>query len=97
MVHKSPPQLLIILLGFSLVISSVAVPASRSLLSNGEEFSRLSTQATPLQGLVDLRTGEETTETGEDQVIVGRMDLESTDYPGTGANNRHDPRTPGRP
>ena len=28
--------------------------------------------------------------------INGRMDLESTDYPGTGANNHHDPRTPGR-
>ncbi|KAK1317458.1 hypothetical protein QJS10_CPA05g00607 [Acorus calamus] len=27
----------------------------------------------------------------------GRMDLESNDYPGSGANNRHDPRNPGRP
>lgn len=29
--------------------------------------------------------------------IEGRMDMERTDYPGTGANNHHDPRTPGRP
>ncbi|XP_054802365.1 uncharacterized protein LOC129306059 [Prosopis cineraria] len=92
MVHKSPLQLVIILLGFSFAVSSVAVPASRSLRSNGEEFSRLSTQATPAQG---LRNGEEMIEMGE-EVIEGRMDLESTDYPGTGANNRHDPRTPGR-
>lgn len=28
-------------------------------------------------------------------VVEGRMDFESTDYPGTGANNRHDPKTPG--
>lgn len=28
-------------------------------------------------------------------VVEGRMDFESADYPGTGANNRHDPKTPG--
>lgn len=27
-------------------------------------------------------------------LVEGRMDLESTDYPGTGANNHHDPKTP---
>lgn len=32
----------------------------------------------------------------EEFAVEGRMDLESTDYPGTGANNRHDPRSPGR-
>ena len=26
-----------------------------------------------------------------------RIDLENNDYPGTGANNRHDPKTPGTP
>lgn len=41
-----------------------------------------------LQALVDLRN--------EEEVIEGRMDLESTDYPGTGANNRHDPKAPTR-
>ncbi|KAB1223151.1 hypothetical protein CJ030_MR2G016452 [Morella rubra] len=25
-----------------------------------------------------------------------RMDMESADYPGTGANNHHDPRSPGK-
>lgn len=39
-------------------------------------------------GLVDVGEGE--------GFIEGRMDMESTDYPGTGANNHHDPRTPGR-
>ncbi|KAJ7976458.1 Transmembrane protein [Quillaja saponaria] len=29
------------------------------------------------------------------EFVEGRMDLESTDYPGTGANNNHDPKTPG--
>lgn len=31
--------------------------------------------------------------------VVGRMDMEAgyTDYPGTGANRNHDPKTPGVP
>lgn len=34
----------------------------------------------------------------EEMIEMGirRKDFESADYPGTGANNRHDPRTPGR-
>jgi hypothetical protein len=47
------------------------------------------------QDKVDMREIEETFEVGEG-VIEGRMDLERTDYPGTGANNHHDPGTPGR-
>ncbi|KAI9070742.1 hypothetical protein K1719_026997 [Acacia pycnantha] len=89
MAHKSSLQLLIIILvAFSFVVSSVAVPASRSLLFIGEEFSRLSAQTTQFQDLVDLKD--------EEEEIEGRMDLESTDYPGTGANNRHDPKVPAR-
>ncbi|KAK4282071.1 hypothetical protein QN277_013491 [Acacia crassicarpa] len=90
MAHKSPLQLLIIifLVAFSFAVPSVAVPASRSLLSIGEEFSRLSMQTTPFQDLVDLKN--------EEEEIEGRMDLESTDYPGTGANNRHNPKVPAR-
>lgn len=42
-----------------------------------------------------MREIEETFEVGEG-VIEGRMDLQRTDYPGTGANNHHDPGTPGR-
>ncbi|KAK1278263.1 hypothetical protein QJS04_geneDACA003460 [Acorus gramineus] len=32
-----------------------------------------------------------------DELGHGRMDIESNDYPGSGANNRHDPKSPGRP
>lgn len=39
----------------------------------------------------------DTFEVGEGLVAEGRMDMEeSTDYPGTGANNHHDPKSPGR-
>ena len=29
----------------------------------------------------------------EEFMVERRIDLESNDYPGTGANNRHDPKT----
>ncbi|ONM36992.1 hypothetical protein ZEAMMB73_Zm00001d043096 [Zea mays] len=29
--------------------------------------------------------------------VAVRMDIEVNDYPGSGANNRHEPRSPGRP
>lgn len=29
--------------------------------------------------------------------VAARMDIEVNDYPGSGANNRHEPRSPGRP
>ncbi|KAI3772572.1 hypothetical protein L6452_03761 [Arctium lappa] len=31
-----------------------------------------------------------------DELTIRRMDLENTDYGGTGANDRHDPKSPGR-
>lgn len=39
---------------------------------------------------------EELFEMGEGTFSERRMDIESTDYPGTGANNHHDPKSPGR-
>lgn len=34
----------------------------------------------------------------EDEVSIhGRSDIESQDYPPSGANHSHEPRTPGRP
>lgn len=41
--------------------------------------------------------GEELFEVGEEGLFFERrMVMENTDYPGTGANNHHDPKTPGR-
>uniref|UniRef100_A0A2P2KYL1 Uncharacterized protein MANES_09G136400 n=1 Tax=Rhizophora mucronata TaxID=61149 RepID=A0A2P2KYL1_RHIMU len=93
MVHKGLLGLVMLFLVCSHVLSSVAVPATRSLLSNEENPS--SAQDFLVQDAPDLNDGDELTDVGEG-ISEGRMDMESTDYPGTGANNHHDPRTPGR-
>ncbi|KAG4912780.1 hypothetical protein AAZX31_19G106200 [Glycine max] len=95
MSFKSPLQLLIIiLLVFSFVVSSAALQTTRRLLPNKE---KLSTQITSDKGVEELRNGEEMLDMAEEFMVEGRIDLESNDYPGTGANNRHDPKTPGGP
>lgn len=49
-----------------------------------------------LQGAVEFRNGEEMFDTVEEFMVKERINLETEDYPGTGANNHHDPKTPGR-
>ncbi|RZC18560.1 hypothetical protein D0Y65_005696 [Glycine soja] len=49
------------------------------------------------QGVEELKNGEEMFDMAEEFMVERRIDLESNDYPGTGANNRHDPKTPGGP
>ncbi|CAN6587005.1 unnamed protein product [Malus baccata var. baccata] len=84
--------LLVLSLVFSYDLSSSAVPATRSL---GSEEKDLSVQES--LGLVDVGRGDEVFDAGEgESFIEGRMAIESEDYPGTGANNHHDPRTPGK-
>ncbi|KAG5041912.1 hypothetical protein AAZX31_03G006900 [Glycine max] len=93
---KSPLQLLIILLVFSFVLSSAALQTTRRLLPNKEKPP---TQITSdkFQGVEELKNGEEMFDMAEEFMVERRIDLESNDYPGTGANNRHDPKTPGGP
>ncbi|KAJ6763237.1 PROTEIN putative-RELATED [Salix purpurea] len=91
MVHKA--SLVLLILALSSVLSSVAVPATRSLKSNEEIPSEV--QELLPQDAVILTNGEMLIDVGKGY-IEGRMDFESTDYPGTGANNHHDPKTPGK-
>ncbi|KAE9599679.1 hypothetical protein Lal_00045946 [Lupinus albus] len=93
MMHKVSLQLLIILLIFSFVLSSAVVPTRRILLQKKDKSS---IQTTLVQDASDIRNGEEIFDMTEELMVEGRMDFERNDYPGTGANNRHDPKTPGR-
>ncbi|KAK7266979.1 hypothetical protein RIF29_19641 [Crotalaria pallida] len=93
MTHNSPLQWLIVLIIFSFVLSSAAVPTTRSLLSNTEKSSF---QATLVEGALEFRNERKMLVVEEELMVKERMVLESSDYPGTGANNRHDPKTPER-
>ncbi|CAL0322844.1 unnamed protein product [Lupinus luteus] len=93
MMHKVSLQLFIILLIFSFVLSSAVVPTRRSLLQKKDKSS---IQTTLVQDASDFRNGEDKFDMTEEFMVEGRMDFERNDYPGTGANNRHDPKTPGR-
>ncbi|KAK5785900.1 hypothetical protein PVK06_040522 [Gossypium arboreum] len=64
-----------------------------SLKSNKELPS--SVQDLLAQDVMELSYGEEVIAEG-DGFNGERMLMESTDYPGTGANKNHDPKTPGR-
>ncbi|XP_031379580.1 uncharacterized protein LOC116194823 [Punica granatum] len=86
-------RVLVLLLCFShLLLSSLAVPATRSLNSVAPEEEASSKQDT---APAHQEEGMDTLEVW-DGLIEGRMEMEeSTDYPGAGANHRHDPKSPG--
>ncbi|KAG6580910.1 hypothetical protein SDJN03_20912, partial [Cucurbita argyrosperma subsp. sororia] len=85
-ISLSLQRLLLLFLGFSLLLSSVAVPTTRIFKST---FDQPSAQDFVFQDVRDLEFN------GGD--LFGRFVLENNDYPGTGANNHHDPNTPAKP
>ncbi|PSS15795.1 DNA ligase [Actinidia chinensis var. chinensis] len=93
MEHKGLVPVLVLFLGFSFVLSCVAVPTSRSLKSfQGDPFVQ---DLLARGGEMEMRMDGELSNV-EEFSMQGRMDLEHSDYPGTGANHHHDPNTPGR-
>ncbi|XP_052174430.1 uncharacterized protein LOC127789556 [Diospyros lotus] len=87
--------MLVLLLSFSFMLSSSsAVPTSRTFKSFKDEHP--SVQDFHSQGeTLEMRWSDAGEVEEEVFVGAGRMVLETTDYPGTGANNNHDPSTPG--
>ncbi|XP_061355745.1 uncharacterized protein LOC133300239 [Gastrolobium bilobum] len=83
-------RVLVILLGFSYVLSVSAIPATRTQNLNGEDTSVLPSLA---QGALKLEN--ETVVDTEEILMERRIDLEIQDYGGTGANKDHDPKSPG--
>ncbi|CAI0400504.1 unnamed protein product [Linum tenue] len=84
--------LLFIFLALSFVKSSIAVPTTRSLMINlaGNPSPSVLQHGLPSQGATVMKLSDDVV------ITEGRMVVESLDYPGTGANNHHDPKTPGR-
>ncbi|KAI4348505.1 hypothetical protein L6164_009221 [Bauhinia variegata] len=79
-------SLLIILLAVSHLISATAIPGSRTQKLNREDIEAL----LPLAQVEAVNSEEVMVD------VERRMDLETQDYGGTGANKDHDPKSPGR-
>ncbi|MED6140443.1 hypothetical protein PIB30_093280 [Stylosanthes scabra] len=81
-------RLLVILIGLSLVVYVLAVPATRSsMIMEKMEFS-VQDQHLNKEDVVDEK------EEGEE--LEGRMILEISDYRSPGANHAHDPKCCGK-
>ncbi|CAD6236256.1 unnamed protein product [Miscanthus lutarioriparius] len=70
--------------------ASSAAPLSRSLSLRNRQLPSDPALEVPAQDEGAVGGGN----LGE---VAVRMDIEVNDYPGSGANNRHEPRSPGRP
>ncbi|KGN59481.1 hypothetical protein Csa_001422 [Cucumis sativus] len=84
----------LLFLAFSFLLSSnssLAVPTTRILKST---FDHPSYQALVHQ---DVRDMEIIDGDSFERLFEGRLILENNDYPGTGANNHHDPKSPAKP
>ncbi|KAG4915718.1 hypothetical protein AAZX31_19G105700 [Glycine max] len=86
--------LLMFFLCFSYVLSVSAIPATRTqnLKGEEEEFSALPS-LTRLDHVVG--NGEVVLVDMNEGFMERRVDLETQDYEGTGANKDHDPKSPG--
>ncbi|CDO98561.1 unnamed protein product [Coffea canephora] len=82
--HKTLFKLLLLLLAFSLVFS-------RNLKATSWDGDSPSV----VQELHKQHLSRALLEENESSFLEGRMDIESLDYSGAGANNHHDPKPPG--
>ncbi|XP_054803982.1 uncharacterized protein LOC129307127 [Prosopis cineraria] len=76
-----------------LALSASAVPATRSHYLNAQDALPLS-YLPQVSDAVELGNVSEVVD--EAGLIERRMDLETQDYGGTGANKDHDPKPPGK-
>ncbi|ONK62799.1 uncharacterized protein A4U43_C07F8260 [Asparagus officinalis] len=79
-------RLFALLLCCSYLVSLNAAPLSRKSISGYNQQGASAQEA--------MTTDQMATE--EEAFGEGRMSLEVDDYPGSGANNRHDPKSPGK-
>ncbi|KAL1810248.1 hypothetical protein ACET3Z_027238 [Daucus carota] len=74
-------RLLVVLLAFSQLLSLNAVPVTRT--------------RSLMHDLGHVVSEDNQVRRGKVEGIIGRMNIELNDYPGSGANNRHTPRRGG--
>ena len=88
--------MIIMMLGLSIVHELQAVPISRTLDLADEDKAMFISQNNNQMVQEESNWEQE----ADAQFFHGRIDIQSNDYPGSGANNRHDPgsgsRTPGK-
>ncbi|KAL6853780.1 hypothetical protein ACP4OV_019809 [Aristida adscensionis] len=89
---RKPLLALVVLSCLLLLPLASSVPLSRNLTLRNHQPSDDPALEVPVQGGIG----------GADQEqnlggVAARMVIEVNDYPGSGANNRHEPRSPGRP
>ncbi|XP_062207232.1 uncharacterized protein LOC133908995 [Phragmites australis] len=89
---RRKPLLALLILSCLLLPLVSSVPLSRSLSLTNLQLSSPGLEV-PVQGVV-VGAKRERRSLGE---AVARMVVEVNDYPGSGANNRHEPKSPGRP
>ncbi|XP_050903044.1 uncharacterized protein LOC127115572 [Lathyrus oleraceus] len=92
MFNKFPLQFLLFFLIFSCLLLS---SSSRRIFTKDEKSSSMQTKLVK-ESAIGLIKGEDLFEAREELMVKERMNLEMDDYPGTGANNHHDPNAPGR-
>ncbi|XP_024641531.1 uncharacterized protein [Medicago truncatula] len=96
MFNKFALHCLLFFMVFSyLFLPSSSLQTSRRFLSKDEKSTSMQTSLVK-ENVTGLSIGEDSFDKGEEFMVKERMNLEIEDYPGTGANNHHDPNPPGR-
>uniref|UniRef100_A0A1D1ZCQ1 Histone acetyltransferase KAT6A n=1 Tax=Anthurium amnicola TaxID=1678845 RepID=A0A1D1ZCQ1_9ARAE len=81
-------SLLILVLGLAYFLLSLDAVAISGSLASRNQASSVMHEAS--QGMFRRPV------VFEEELVRGRKDIQVYDYPGSGANDRHDPRNPGR-
>ncbi|ESW23516.1 hypothetical protein PHAVU_004G054100 [Phaseolus vulgaris] len=92
---KKALKLLVSLLFLSYVVYAAAVPATRISMTKKVDALLLEDQ-TKENVVMDIKNQKELFDTKEEHE-EGRMIMDITDYPPTGPNHSHTPKSPGKP
>ncbi|KAL2320528.1 hypothetical protein Fmac_029497 [Flemingia macrophylla] len=93
MEKKTLFRLLVVLLALSYVVFATAVPATRSSMIGKMDpiVQDHLAKEDPVMGLMNSK------EEMKEGIVESRMMVDIADYPGTGPNPAHNPKSPGKP